>query len=69
METLKMVLSTLMTPIIGVSSYIETSATSHKKEAQVKYFASVQSTLTPEKQQSDNDIRERARTISELWND
>ena len=68
METLKMVLSTLLTPVMGVSEYISTASTSYRKEKQVEYFTKVQNTLPTEKQQKDDDIRERARSISELWN-
>ena len=68
METLKMIISTVLTPIAGASEYISTAATSYRKEAQVKYFASVQETLLPESQQDDEKVRTRARVISELWN-
>jgi nicotinamide mononucleotide (NMN) deamidase PncC len=67
MDTIKMMLSTLMTPIIGVSEYISTASVSYRKEAQVKYFTNVQSTLLPDSQQNDDKIKERARSISELW--
>ena len=69
METLKMIVGTLLTPVAGVASYIETASTSYKKEKQVAYFQSVQNTLPAEKQQKEDDIRERAHTISELWNE
>lgn len=67
METLKMVLNTILTPIVGVSQYVNTAAVSYTKEAQVKYFVNVQNTLPAESQQADDKIRERARVISELW--
>lgn len=68
METLKMVIGTLLTPVAGVATYIESASTAYKKEKQVAYFQSVQNTLPVEKQQKEDDIRERAHTISELWN-
>lgn len=67
METLKLVLNTLLTPVVGVSEYISTASVSYRKEAQVKYFTNVQSTLLPDNQQDDEKIKERARSISELW--
>lgn len=69
METLKMVFSTLLTPVIGVSEYINTASISYRKEKQVEYFTKIQNTLPADKQQSNDAISERALTIKEIWKD
>lgn len=68
METLKMVLTTLLTPVASASEYISTASQSYKKEAQVSYFSHVQETLPDESKQNDEVIEKRARVISNLWN-
>lgn len=68
METIKMIFNTLLTPVMGVSEYINVASVSYKKDKQIEYFTKVQSTLLPEKQQDNTEIKERARAISELWN-
>ena len=67
METLKLVLNTLLTPIVGVSETISTYSTSFRKEKSVEYFAKVQQTLPTDRQQSTDALRERAEVISDLW--
>lgn len=67
METVKAIVGTILSPIVEANKMINTYSTSFKKEKEIEYFKSIQSTLVVDKQQNNDALIERAQTISELW--